>query len=273
MGKSKTNLYYISKALIQKERIVEGLKQLNLTGIINSFEHLSEKSLSENSTPYDYLESLLESELITKEDARMTRWLKQAHFPFKKTLQDFDFTLPRKIDKRRVQELASCRFIERAENVIFLGPQGVGKTHLAVALGREAISRGLEVFFIELGELIDLVDKANDDALISRRLFASFVRPKLLVIDEIDLYDVTPTVSRFLIKLLKTRHEKSSVIFTSNRHYADWHDLFGNEVRAAMIIDRLVGRATVIEISGDSNRIRERWNIDSRSSVQAAKSS
>lgn len=256
MGKSKVNLYSIPQSTQQGERISSALKLLELEGIRSSFDKLASRMFKEHATFYDFLESLLEKELCYKEENRQQRWIQQARFPWLKTLVDFDFSFQPKLNKRLVYELASCRFIDRAENVIFLGPPGVGKTHLSIALGLEAIQKGYEVRFLTLAQLIESVEKTDNDAVLRHRLLGMLLRPKLLILDEMDLHDTTLTSSTFLFKLLQDRYEKGSIVFTSNKAFAEWGKLFDNKTRAGAIVDRILHHAITIPIEGESYRLK-----------------
>lgn len=258
MGKSKVNLYSIPKSTKQGERISSALKLLELEGMRISFDKLASKMFKPHVTFYDFLESLLEKELSYKEESRQQRWIQQARFPWQKTLVDFDFSFQPKLNKRLIYELASGRFIEKAENVIFLGPPGVGKTHLSIALGLEAIKKGHEVKFLTLAQLIKSVEKTDNDAELRHRLLGALLRPKLLILDEMDLHDTTVTSSTFLFKLLQDRYEKGSIIFTSNKAFSEWGKLFDNKTRASAIVDRILHHAITIPIEGESWRLKGR---------------
>lgn len=257
MGKSKVNLYQISNSSSQIQRIREVLILLDLEGINSSFETLSKLALKKDSLPLDFLETLLEKEISWKEGNRIERWIQQARFPWKKTLEDFDFSFQPTIDRKQIYEFASCRFIERAENIIFLGPPGVGKTHLAIALGLKAIQKGKGVKFVRLDQLIDLVDKATD-AMSLRRLFGTFMLPNLLIIDEMDFYETNLATGTFLFKLLQQRYEKGSVIFTSNKSFDQWGKIFGSHARTLAIIDRIAHHGEIVNIEGESYRIKDK---------------
>lgn len=256
MGKSKISLYKIPSLLKQTERIEASLKLLDLEGIKGCYKEFAEKYNDKNYTFFDFLEAILTTELAGKEGKRIQRWLQIAKFPSIKTLEEFEFSFNKTINQKKILELASSRFVENKENVIFLGPPGVGKTHLSIALGIEAIYKGYEVRFIELKQLIDFFDKADGNADYIRRLTASLLTPKLLIIDEVDSFEVNSAVSTLLSKIFIERYEKGSIIVTSNRTFKDWQSIFGQVTRAAMIIDRLKHRAKVFNIEGDSYRIK-----------------
>lgn len=258
MAKSKVSIYTVGSNLKQEERIDHALKLLELEGMRSTFHTLAQKNItSAKQNPYDFLESLLEKELFLKEENRRLRWIQQAHFPCKKTLNGFDFSFQPSIDKRQIFDLASGRYISQKVNVFFLGPSGVGKTHLSIALGLEAIEKGYDVKFLTLRDFIEAIDKNYDteDGEKLVRFSSSLLRPKLLILDEMDLYDINPIASALLFKLLYDRYEKGSIIFTSNRSFTEWSKLFGNATKANTILDRITHHRLIINIKGESYRL------------------
>lgn len=260
MGKKKINKYQPSNKPKQEDRIEENFKLLKLDGMLASYKRLTKDFLKNNLTPHDLIEKLQLAEANWDESNRVDRWIQQAHFEINKTLQDFDFSYPTKINKTLVFELASCRYIENATNVAFLGPTGVGKTHLASALGRDAIYAGFDVRFLSLRSLNELIDKVSDDPLKLRRLMNSLIRPKVLILDEVALFEPNEMLAKFLVELLLNRHLKNSTIFTSNKSFKSWGNAFGDIHTSAMVLDRITQRMEIVDIEGPSYRLKDRIN-------------
>ena len=261
MSRKKVNLYQFSASGSQVKRIADALELLELAGIAGSFSRSSEEAVRNHKTPLDYLEGLLEKEVLLKEESRILRWIAQARFPWHKTLKEFDFDFQPSIDQTLIYELASARFVMKGGNVLFHGPPGVGKTHLSIALGIEVIHQGYDVRFIVLNQLIDLVLKCGQDIIRTQRLLATLFRPKVLILDDIDHYKLSEDTTEFLFKLVIYRYDHElSTIFTSNKHFDDWEPLFGQKARAAVAIDRITQRAEVISIDGISYRLKDKYS-------------
>lgn len=258
MGKKRINKYHISTKPKQEERIEENFKLLELDGMLSSYKRLAKAFFKENLTPLDLIEKLQQTEASWDEGNRIDRWMKNAKFEINKTLEDFNFSYPTKINKTLVFELASCRYIENATNVAFLGPTGVGKTHLVTALGREAIYSGFDVRFLSLRSLNAILDKVSDNPLQLRHLMNTFIRPKVLILDEVALFEPTDSLAKFLVELLLNRHLKSSTLFTSNKTFTSWINAFGDTHTSAMVLDRITQRMEVINIEGPSYRLKDK---------------
>lgn len=261
MSRTKVNLYHLEPSFNQEEKIDHALEILGLKGMKSSFAILSDQFFRKKKTPYDLLEALLEKEFSYKEDRRINNWVKKAKFPWIKTLDHFDFSYQPSVDERLIRDLASCRYLSKNENIIFGGPTGVGKTHLAIALGLEAINLGYEVLFLSLDRLIELIEKGrkNEDGKV--KLLTSLLRPRLLILDEMDLLEIDAYGSNFLFQLLSKKYEKSSVIFTTNRSFTELAPLFGNESKAMQIFDRITHHCNIIMIQGESYRVKDHLPI------------
>lgn len=232
------------------------LQLLEMQGADASFRKIYARIQKSHGTPQDYFYSVLEKEIIYREENRVLRWVQQAKFPFK-TIAEFDFSFQPSIKQELINEFLSCRFIEQGKNIVFLGQSGVGKTHLSIGLGLEAINRGQETRCLTLDTLIDQVEKS--DATKIPKLLRNLLLPKLLILDDIDFYDTGKNASTFLFKLVKERYDKNlSTILTSNKKLNDWVGLFGDQRRASAAIDRFMGRATIVKITGESYRMKDK---------------
>ena len=183
-----------------------------------------------------------------------TQW---AHFPYLKRLDQFDFGFQPSVDEKKIRELASLRFLDHKENVILLGPPGVGKTHLAIALGVEAILQGFSVYFITMQDLITQLTRARDENRLKEKI-TLLTKPKLLILDEIGYLGLDPFGATCLFQLVSDRYEHGSMILTSNKSYGDWGTIFQDNVIASAILDRLLHHSTTINIKGESYRLKDK---------------
>jgi DNA replication protein DnaC len=183
--------------------------------------------------------------------------LRQARFPWIKTLDQFDFDFQPSLDRRQVRELAGMSFVERAHNVILLGPPGVGKTHLAIALGVKAVEAGYSVLFLTLEILMIRLVKAFHENRLERSL-QQLVYPKILIIDEIGYLPLSNLEASLFFRLVARRYERASLIVTSNKSFLDWGEIFNDPILATAVLDRLLHYSTTLNIKGESYRLKEK---------------
>lgn len=183
--------------------------------------------------------------------------LRLARFPWLKTLEQYDFDFQPSLDRRQVKELATARFVELAHNVVILGPPGVGKTHLAVALGMKAVEAGYSALFLTLESLMTRLVRAKYENRLDRAL-QQLSYPKLLIIDEIGYLPLSREEASLFFRLVVRRYEHASLIVTSNKSFLDWGDVFSDPVLATAILDRLLHYATTLNIKGESYRLKEK---------------
>lgn len=183
--------------------------------------------------------------------------LKQSRFPWVKTLEQFDFDFQPSLDRRQVRELAGLSFIERADNVVVLGPPGVGKTHLAVALGAKAVEAGYSVLFHTLDSLMTRLNRAQHENRLEATL-KQLTYPKLLILDELGYLPLTHHEASLFFRLVVRRYERGSLIVTSNKSFMDWGEVFNDPVLATAILDRLLHHSTTLNIKGESYRLKEK---------------
>ena len=183
--------------------------------------------------------------------------LRLARFPWLKTLEQFDFDFQPSLDRRVVRELAGLSFVERAHNVIVLGPPGVGKTHLSVALGIKAVEAGYSVLFLTLESLMTRLVRAQQENRLERSL-KQLVYPKVLIIDEVGYLPLSREDASLFFRLVARRYERGSLIVTSNKSFLDWGEVFHDPVLATAILDRLLHHSTTLNIKGESYRLKEK---------------
>jgi DNA replication protein DnaC len=233
-------------------RVQEHLGKLKLDRVATVLDRVTEDATKQELPYVEFLDRLLEEEVATRLVRTVEMRTKLARFPFIKTLDQFDFSFQPSIDERLLKELATLRFIANAENVVFLGPPGVGKTHLAIALGLAAISQGQHVHFLSAGELTNLLPEQMPARL------AALCKPKLLIIDEMGYLPFDRPAANFLFQLVGRRYERGSIIVTSNKAYGEWGDIFSDQVLAAAILDRLLHHSVTISIRGESYRLKDK---------------
>jgi DNA replication protein DnaC len=204
-----------------------------------------------------FLVQALETEWQGRYQRGIEARLRMARFPWLKTLDQFDFDFQPSLDKRQVRELVGMSFVERAHNVILLGPPGVGKTHLAIALGVKAVEAGYSVLFLTLEALMTRLVKAFNENRLERSL-QQLVYPKVLIIDEIGYLPLSNLEASLFFRLVARRYERASLIITSNKSYLDWGEVFNDPVVATAILDRLLHYSTTLNIKGESYRIKEK---------------
>jgi DNA replication protein DnaC len=206
------------------------------------------------------LEALLGEELTLREGRRVRAALKMGRLLTIKTLTGFDFSFQPSLDRNRILTLAQLEFIDRHEVVHFIGQPGCGKTHLALALGVEAVKAGRSVYFATLADIVSSLAKAEREGTLRERL-RFLCRPQLLIIDEIGYLPVIAGGGNLVFQLVNARYERGAMILTSNRGFAEWGDIFGSPVVATALLDRLLHHAIVVQIEGASYRLRQHADL------------
>lgn len=231
------------------------LAYLKLATAAERLPALLESAKADKLSHTQFLHELLEAEVSTTEQRRLDSRLRMAGLPSRASLESFDFDAQPALDRRLVDELATLRFVEQKANALLIGPPGVGKTHIAIALARKAAEAGYRAFYTTAA---DLVAKTSKAALEGRwqTTMRFWNGPQLLVIDELGYLPLQADAAAHLFQVISRRYEKGSIVLTTNRGIADWGEIFEDTVVASAILDRLLHHATVIAINGDSYRMR-----------------
>ena len=239
------------------ERADTMLRELGLTRMADLLPSHAEEAARESLTYTQFIARLLDAEVEHRYQRYTAAFMRLARFPFLRTLGDFDFSFQPSIDERQVKELATLGFVESATNILMLGPPGVGKTHLAVALGIEAVKRRISTYFVTAQELISDLRKAYLENRFERRL-KIYTRPRLLILDEMTYLPIEPADAAHIFRVVAERYEKGSIIITSNVSYGNWGQLLGDAILAGALLDRLLHHSVTINIRGQSYRLKDK---------------
>jgi DNA replication protein DnaC len=244
-------------AEITRARVLEHLERLRLGRISERLDALLSEAARGEPTYLDFLDGILREEVGAKQRKRIAMGITIAHFPAVKTLEDFDFKFQPSVDQKLVRELAVGRYVANAENVLVFGPPGVGKTHLAIGLGRAAVEAGYSVLFTSATALLGALSKAETEGQLAERL-AFYAKPKLLIVDELGYLPFEKRSAHLFFQLVARRYERGSMVITTNQVVTQWGGVFGDEVLAAAILDRLLHHSFTLMIQGESFRLKQK---------------
>lgn len=237
--------------------LASSLRHLKLSRLADHLESWLQDAAKGQWDYHEFLQRLVDEEVAAKKEKRTEMGTRMARLPFIKTLESFDFTYQPSLDPKRIKELSACRWVANGENVIFLGPPGVGKTHLSVGLGVEAIRRGYRTLFITAQGLITTLARAHAENRLDDKL-KFFCQPKLLIIDEIGYIPIDRLGANLFFQLISRRYEKGAMIMTSNQPFSNWGEVFGDQIIASAILDRVLHHAISVSIKGESYRLKEK---------------
>lgn len=238
-------------------KLLNNFEKLKLDKIKELYPYYIEKITKENFTLTDALYELTNKEIEYRDERASQIQITVSAFPYKKEIEDFDFNYQPSINKNEILELNTLGFIDRKENILFLGPSGVGKTHLAVALGITAAKKRYSVYFISCHDLITQLNKAHFENKLEQRI-KHYSKYQLLIIDEIGYLPVDKQGANLFFQLIAKRYEKHSTIITTNMNFSKWGEVFSDNILANAILDRLLHHSSVININGNSYRIKDK---------------
>ena len=238
-------------------KLLNNFEILKLDKIRELYPYYIEKITKEDFTLTDALYELTNKEIDYRDERASQIQITVSAFPYKKEIEDFDFDYQPSINKNEILELNTLGFIDRKENILFLGPSGVGKTHLAVALGITAAKKRYSVYFISCHDLITQLNKAHFENKLEQRI-KHFSKYQLLIIDEIGYLPVDKQGANLFFQLIAKRYEKNSTIITTNMNFNKWGEVFSDNILANAILDRLLHHSNVININGNSYRIKDK---------------
>jgi DNA replication protein DnaC len=244
----------------RRDRIRTMLADLKMPGALESLDTILAGVDSGELTPGEAIENLLGAQITLRNNRRLQAAMRSSRLPAVKTLADFDFSFQPSIKHEQIESLHELGFIERKENVVFLGPPGVGKTHLAISLAINAAQSGRRVYFGTLADLIASLEEAKAAGRFPQRLKV-LTHPSLLIVDEIGYLPITQTGAMVFFQLMSRRYERASTVLTSNKSFEEWGEIFGDEVMAAALIDRLLHHCHIVNIRGNSYRMRQHTEL------------
>ena len=235
------------------DRIESNLSRLRLPRIREILQGVMKKAEEQGKSYLSFLDDLLEEEVAQKEQRRIETTLKISGLPFIKSIDEFDFTFQPKLDRQKVMSLFDLTFIRQNGNIIFLGPPGVGKTHLAVSLALKACQAGISIYFTNMEDLIKKLKKDHEAGRPGKG--RGYYKSSLVIVDEVGYTPINREECNLFFRFVANRYEKASTIITSNKAFSDWTELFHDPVVVTAILDRLLHHSTVINIRGNSYRL------------------
>jgi DNA replication protein DnaC len=237
------------------EDVIEHLKSLKLSTIRMTLDDHLRLGQSKTLTYLEFLHGLTSEEIKGREESNYRRRLKAAKFPVKKTLEEFDFAFQSSLSKERVWQLKDCQWVTAAHNLILAGESGTGKTHLAIALGLEAIKRGHKVYFTSVADLLDQINIATISGQ-TLNLQNKLLKHAVIVLDELGYLKVNRNQGNFLFRLISKAYENLSLIITTNKDFSGWAEIFEDQAQVTAMLDRILHHCVMLNVKGESYRIK-----------------
>ena len=236
--------------------LTKNLKNLKLSGVVKTVEVRNEQAIKEKLSFMEFLELLIEDELTNRKDNSYKKRFQKAHFPFTKTLEEYDFNFQPTLNHQEIYNLATCEFIRKKENIVFIGPPGTGKTHLSVSIGIKALQQGYKVIFTTVSDMMSALFESKADNSYAQKL-RYYLSCDLLILDELGFRKLNEQIVDQFYEIVSQRYEKGSLIITSNKTFDEWGHIFWDSILVSAILDRIVHHCHLVLIKGESFRMKE----------------